>query len=146
MANLTVTTTSAFATMNDQLGNPYQAVVNITGSRVYTFLTTKAQLNSTVTGLSTSASLNADQRFYPYQLLSSAPGVYTMTTAPYLDNQGIGLSLSPSVPVNGAAPGSGTMYNATSIYFTTTAANAVLTEKYYTNLPNVTLQQQYYVL
>ena len=39
--NLTLTTTSAFATTTDQLGNPYQAVINITGSRTYTYVPTR---------------------------------------------------------------------------------------------------------
>ena len=41
--NLTISTASAFATLKDQLGNPYQQVVNVTGIRTYTYLATGQQ-------------------------------------------------------------------------------------------------------
>ena len=72
-ANLTITTSSQFATSVDALGNPYQSVVNVTGTRLYTYLPTNATLRSSVTGLQRSST--ASQRFYPYSLLASAPGV-----------------------------------------------------------------------
>ena len=59
--NLTLTTSSAFATTRDQLGNPYQLIINIAGSRLYTHIPTGQTLMSTIIGLSTAA--NADQRF-----------------------------------------------------------------------------------
>ena len=144
--NLTITTASQFATLTDALGNPYQQVVNVTGTRVYTYLPTGAQVRSTVNGLSTAAYGNADQRFYPYSLLASAPGVYTMTTAPFFDYDGVEFAISPSAPLNGLPPGQGVQYPATSLYFTTPEPTAVLTEGYYVNLPLVQFQQQSYQL
>ena len=143
---LVFTMSSAFATAQDALGNPYQVVTGVTGTRLYTYLPTNAQLTSTVSGLSAAAYANADQRFYPYSLLASAPGVYTMTTAPFFDYDGVEFSVSPSVPENGVAPGTGTQYNATSLYYTTPEPTAVLTEGFYVNLPVVQFQQQSYAL
>ena len=142
--NLTVTAASAFATLADQLGNPYQTVVNVTGTRLYTYLRNGVTIASSVNGLSTAAYANAEQRFYPYALLSSAPGVYSIDTAPFLDYDGIEFNFSPSAPTNGAAPGSGTQYNTTSIHFTTSLTGAVLTEGYYLTLPALGLQTQSY--
>ena len=145
-AVLQLTAASAFATRTDALGNPYQVVTNVTGYRLYTYLATGQTVNSTVTGLSSAASPAADQRWYPYTLLSSAPGVYTMATAPYLDNFGLGLVLSPAVPVNGAAPGQGVQHNVTSVYVTTSLTQSLLAESYYTTLPDPQLQTQSYTL
>ena len=144
--NLTITTTSAFATQKDQLGSPYQTVINVTGTRLYTYLPTGAVLLSSVNGISTAANANADQRWYPYALLSSAPGVYSMTTAPFLDFDGLEFNVSPSIPVNGSPPGVAPLYTATSVYFSTPEPTAVLTENYYYHLPIIRLQQQIYTL
>jgi hypothetical protein len=126
--NLVISTASAFATLHDQLGNPYQQVTNVTGTRLYTFLPTGQQLTSTVNGLSLAAISYADQRFYPYSLLGSAPGVYSMNTAPFFDFAGVEFNVSPPVPVNGVAPGVGPQYTATSLYFSTPEPTAVLTD------------------
>ena len=142
--NLTVYTSSQFATQRDQLGTPYQTVINVVGTRLYTYLPTGVTLLSTISGLSTAANANADQRFYPYALLSAAPGVYTMSTAPFWDYDGVEFNVSPSIPVNGAAPGSSPVYSATSLYFSTPEPSAVLTEGYYVNLSLINLQQQVY--
>ena len=146
IANLSITTSSAYATSSDQLGNPYQTVTGISGTRTYKYLPTGATVVSTVTGLSTSAYAYADQRWYPYALLSSAPGVYTVNTAPYVDYDGIEFSISPVAPYNGYAPGNGTQYNATSVYMQAPVAQALLTEGYSLNTPLVSLQQQVYTL
>jgi len=69
-----------------------------------------------------------------------------MNTAPFFDYAGVEFNVSPSVPVNGVAPGVGPQYTATSLYFSTPEATAVLTDGYYTNLPVVNLQQQTYTL
>ena len=141
--NLTVLTTSAFATPHDMLGNPYQVVTNITGTRVYTYLPTPSTLISQVSG--PASNLLNPPRFYPYALLSSLPGVYTMSTAPFLDAQGWMLSINPPVPVNGGAPGTGQLYNTTSVAFTPfNNAIVLLTEAHYLNAPLLALQQQLY--
>ena len=142
--NLTITTLSAFATTVDTLGNPYQTVTGVTGTRRYTFLPTGATVVSTVSGLSTLPSSAPDQRFYPYSLLASGPGVYTTFTAPLLDSNGIGFTVSPVIPVNGVAPGTGTQYNSTSIYFLSTLTTVVLIDGVYISPPLVSNQQQYY--
>jgi len=143
-ANLTITTSSAFATTKDMLGNPYQTIINVTGARTYSHLPTGEQLTSTVNGLS--AAGKASQRFYPYSLLSSAPGVYTLNTAPFFDYDGVEFIVSPPIPLLGLPIGQGVLYNATSIYLASTYNTAVLTEGYSTNLPLVSLQQQQYAL
>ena len=68
---------------------------------MYTYLPTGASVTSTVTGLFTNPTpgpVVADQRFFPYAYLASAPGIYTVNTAPYLDGAGLQFSVSPSVP------------------------------------------------
>ena len=142
--NLTFFCTSGFAATSDQLGNPYQVVVNVTGTRLYTHIPSGGQVFSTVSGLSETAFAFASQRFYPYALLSASPGVYTMTTAPFLDHEGVEFNIYPSAPVNGLAPGVGTQYNATNVYFTTPEPTAVLTEGFYVNQPIPELQVQRY--
>ena len=144
--NLTITTASAFANTHDALGNPFQTVVNVTGLRTYTYLPTGAVVMSNIHGLSTAVPAHSDQRFYPYALLASAPGVYTINNAPFLDGDGLNFALSPSVPMNGLAPGSGTLYSATSVYILSTQNTAVLTEAYSAQQPQPSLQQQSYVL
>ena len=144
--NLTITCTSQFASLTDQLGNPYQIVTNVQGTRLYTYLPNGAQILSTVSGLSEAAYALASQRFYPYALLSASPGVYTMSTAPFLDHQGVEFNIVPSAPVNGLAPGVGVQYNATTVYFTTPEPSAVLTEGYFINQPLINLQYQLYTL
>ena len=126
--NLTINCSSKFATLKDQLGNPYQQVVNISGTRLYTYLPSRATVRSVVGGLSTTAYPYADQRWYPYSLLASSPGVYNINTAPFLDYDGIEFSISPPAPENGLPPGTGTQYSATSVYITTSLQVAVLTE------------------
>ena len=140
--NLSVTTNSAFATQKDQLGNPFQTVVNITGVRTYTYLPTGASLTSAVVGLTRSG------RFYPYSLLASAPGVYTSNTVPFLDTDGLGFSVDPPIPINGVAPGSGPLYSETGVgvHSITPFSPVVLVESLYTLLPNPALQVQYYSL
>ena len=80
--NLSITTTSAFANTQDGLGNPYQVVTNITGTRLYTFLPNSSSVTSHVSFQPLSFS-GGSQRFYPFALLASAPGVYTINTAPF---------------------------------------------------------------
>jgi hypothetical protein len=143
-ANLTITCSSAFATPQDPLGNPYQTIIGITGTRTYTYLPTMTTLYSSVTGLSNSFNPLVSQRFYPYSLLSSSPGVYTTSTAPFVDTDGIGFAISPSAPVNGMPIGSSPSYSAANVFLTTTTTAAVLTDSASVSLPSITLQQQYY--
>ena len=146
VANLTISTTSQFAVTKDALGNPYQTVVNVTGTRLYTYLPAMTPLLSTVTGVAVGTFASADQRFYPYSLLASSPGVYSTSTAPFFDFNGIVYSVSPSVPVDGTAPGVGTQYNTVRLFFSTPITTAILTEARYNNPPLVSLQQQQYTL
>ena len=99
-ANLTIFTNNKFATLKDQLGNPYQQVINITGTRTYKYIPSGATVVSTVNGLSLTAYANADQRWYPYALVSSSPGVYSTNTAPYVGQRDLSRqqlhSLQPS--------------------------------------------------
>ena len=144
--NLTLSMFSAFATTSDQLGNPYQTVINVTGSRLYTYLPTSETVLSKVTGVSTGAYAFADQRFYPYALLSFAPGVYSMSTAPFFDYDGVEFNVYPSVPIAGGRPGTNvTYYNSTSVYFESPVNSAYLTDGYFITAPNVLYQQQVYV-
>ena len=101
--NLTFTATSQFPSTADLLGNNYQTIANITGTRTYTHFPSNQRLISQVTGLSSVIFPYADQRWYPYALLVSAPGVYTTDTAPFLDQDGVEFAISPPAPVTGAA-------------------------------------------
>ena len=141
--NLTLTTSSAFATTTDQLGNPYQTVMNITGIRTYTYLQTRATITSLVTGLYPSST---PQRFYPYALLSSSPGIYTTSSTPFFDSTGVQFSLSNTVPLNGAAPGVGIGSTVVSLRVLSTQLNALLVEGGYVNSPVASLQQQIYAI
>ena len=148
-ANLTLTATSAFASIKDQLGNPYQIITNVRGSRVYTYLPTGQQLTSTVTGISAATLKAVDQRFFPYALISSGPGVYTPNSVPYVDFDGVGFTVNPPVPANGL-PVSTTSTSATvSVYvngFTPVTTSPALSEFTTTagNTPLATLQTQTY--
>ena len=144
--NLTFSATSSFANLFDQLGNGYQVITNVTGTRIYTYIPNGQQVISKVSGLSLAAYAFADQRFYPYSLLGAAPGVYSINTAPFFDYNGVEFSLSPSAPVNGLPPLTGVQYNATTLFFTTPEPTAVLTEGYYINQPLIQYQQQSYTL
>ena len=140
--NLSITTTSAFATTQDQLGNPYQLITKITGIRSYTYLPTGSQVVSSVT-----ADLTADtsSRFYPYSLLSSLPAVYNVNSAPFLDAVGLILAISPAAPANGVAPGTGAQYNSVNVRMQSfTNSSTLLNEGVYTAPPVLALQQQYY--
>ena len=74
-ANLTLTASSAFANIADQLGNPYQQVVNVTGVRQYTYLSLNQTLTSIVSGISTGANALAKARG------EEAVGVHHLHTA-----------------------------------------------------------------
>ena len=140
-ANLTITATSAFGTTTDSLGNPYQTIIGITGRRTYTFLSTQATVISQVSG----PSPNTTNRFYPYALLSSAPGIYTTDTAPFIDANGLRFSISPSAPINGNAPGTGPQVNAENVRLLTYNNTITqLNEGTFNILPQANLQHQYY--
>ena len=72
--NLTISTTSAFATVKNLLGNPYQVVKNVTGTRKYTYLPSGAMVVSNVTGLVTGRTRRTNTEVLSYALLSAAPG------------------------------------------------------------------------
>ena len=139
--NLSITTSSQFAAA-DALGSPYQNITAMMGTRTYTWLATNTAITSTVT-----FPTGAVNRFYPYTLLASSPGVYSINTAPFLDASGLTFSISPSAPALGAAPGSGAQ--SSSIQVQVAAFNGLiiqLNEAAYTHLPSSALQQQSYTL
>ena len=143
--NLTLTANMGFSTSQDELGNVYQTIIDITGTRIYNFLastgTGPCQVNSVVSGLSTVVDSTASQRWYPFALLGAPPGFYTTNTAPYLDGEGLEFAVSPSVPANGDPAGcSGGTYAAVNVLMQATVNNAVLTEGGL--LPLSSLQQQ----
>ena len=147
LANLTLTAASAFATLQDSLGNPYQQLTNITGTRLYTHLPTGRQLLSTITKIYASNSYyGGDQRWYPYTLLASAPGVYTMNTAPFLDSIGIGYVLSSPAPFDGLPVGSSSTVSFVQLTQTTTLTSSYLIERSAVTPPMPGLQQQTYTL
>ena len=149
--SLTLTTSSAFATSRDQLGNPYQSVLNAIGTRAYTYLPTNTTLVSSITSLanvSSAAAPHGDQRFHPYALLTAPPGVYTINTAPFLDVvAGLSFAVSPPVPLNGQV-GAATV-TAVSVFVNASTASsiAVLTESASSvNPPLAALQRQSYTI
>ena len=93
--SLTLTMSSQFAVSQDSLGNPYQTVIGIVGTRNYTNLTSGVTTTQNVTGLAQSGNFNegfpipTNNTFHPYALLGAAPGVYSIHTAPFLDGEGI---------------------------------------------------------
>ena len=142
-ANLTLYMSSQFATSQDKLGNPYQVVLNVTGTRQYEYFPTGQKLVSTVFG---SHKTTFVQKFYPYSLLSASPGVYSVDSAPFLDAEGFAMQVTPSVPSNGAVIGSpfGTFRGAVNVYLMTVNSSVVLTEGYAVNAPVARLQSQTY--
>ena len=139
--NLTMTAVSGFASTKDVLGNPYQTIVAVSGSRLYSYITGTSVL-SNITGLSTVN--GADNRFYPYSFLASSPGVYTINTAPFLDVSGIGFTISPPAPQNGLPPGALPTFSALSVYFSAPLVTSYLIESNFFTAPNPSLQQQQY--
>ena len=95
--NFTLTMSSEFAVSQDSLGNPYQTVIGIVGIRSYTNLTSGVVTTQNVTRLAPDSFPTVghgfphatNNTFYPYALLGSAPGVYSIHTAPFLDGGGI---------------------------------------------------------
>ena len=147
--NLSATGASYIAYFSDTLGNQYQRLINITGVRNYTNLVTGTTIISTVSlpnsVSNTTIPGRGSQRFYPYAYLLSAPGVYPVDHAPFLDANGLVFAVSPAVPANGQV--GGPLYNTVAVFVNGTAAAppAVLTE-----LPNggnpplLALQKQSY--
>ena len=145
--NLTVSTSSAFATTVDQLGNPYLSIVNVTGTRLYQHIPTGTELRSTVVGLSKIGSNASPPSFYPYSLLSAGPGIYTRDTVPYFDAVGVTFSVSPAAPQNGLAPAVGPLYSTFTLSVSTTSTTAeALMESPALHAPVLSLQQQQYYL
>ena len=151
-ANLTVSTSSAFATSADALGNPYQTVTGVTGTRTYTWLATGATVVSQVSWPAVAAaggnpSATPVYRFYPYTLLASAPGVYSANTAPYWDAQGLTYGVVPAAPLLGVAPGGAGVAAVTlEVVGGTGGRGGMLTEAGAVSPPVATLQQQTYAL
>jgi len=142
---LAITTTATPQLYVDQLGNSYQNITSVSGTRVYTHLPTGATVISAVTGLSNGAG-TPSQRWYPFAYLQSAPGVYSTSTAPYLDGEGIGFTISPAAPVNGNAPGAGAQNSIINVRVAApnTVSYATLTELSYVTAPLSNQQQQTY--
>ena len=146
-ATLSITTSSAFASSQDAAGNPFQMVTNVAGSRVYTYLPTGQQMTSTILGLaSASSGSSPSQRFYPYSLISSAPGVYSINTAPFLDGDGVLYQISPAAPAAGS-PLSGSTSTSVQVKVSNPSVGvAVLSELNAVNPPVLAEQQQTYAL
>ena len=149
-ASLTFTAVSAFAVSKDLLGSPYQILTSVTGVRTYTYLPTGDVLTSTVTGLNTSL-LNTtlvlpSQHFYPYSLLASSPGTYSLNDVPFWDGNGVAFSVLPAVPALGLPLGQG-LLSAVQLYiaFSPNMTSPVLTEAGYISIPLLSLQQQTYL-
>jgi hypothetical protein len=132
--------------LKDQLGNPYQVVSNISGRSMYRYLPTGQTLTSNVTGISSTANGVVDQRFYPYALLSAAPGVYTPSSAPFFDADGVGFSFSPAAPINGDAPNSTAGSDEFHVAGSDDDRDHSLTEDLYVSPPVGSLQQQTYTI
>ena len=145
--NLTITTSSQFANTQDQLGNPYQTITSVTGTRMYTHLPDGFTLLSTITGLDTSsaAAATASQRFYPYSLLSASPGVYTSNNVPFFDAAGVSVTLSPAIPPLGMSTHAPTLYSSTLIQvLSPLTSNGMLVDGVFQSPPLTTLQRQVY--
>jgi hypothetical protein len=142
-ANLTITTSSAFATTTDPLGNPYQSVVNIAGTRTYTYLPTSTSLTSTVSGPVSGTIAN----FYPYSLLASAPGVYTVATAPFLDLGGLTYYVTPEIPFNGNPTRAGLLANQQTVSVVSWAQETPHLDEQWSVIDAIgSLQQQVYIM
>jgi sugar lactone lactonase YvrE len=142
--NLSITASSAFAVTTDALGSPYQTILNITGQRSYTFIPTGETVTSNVSGPIPKTS----NRFYPYSLISSSPGVYSGNVVPYLDAEGLSFSIEPAVPLNGNALGVGTQISQQTIRVVSdlVSAQPSLNELSFKSVPSVIFQRQLYVL
>ena len=146
---MAITSSTAFATMTDTLGNPYQPVIGVFGTRVYTHIASGQTLTSTITGLTSATARPVSQHWYPYSLLVASPGVYSLNTVPFLDADGIGFTVSPAVPANGQ-PLTSSLSSTVSVYLASSSpiSTAAVTE--YTagagNAPSIDLQQQTYQL
>ena len=98
-ANLLITCASANP-QQDALGNYYQTVVAINGTR--TIIDGSFQVISRVTGMyayPTTSDNYAPQRIYPFSYSSSPPRSYTVSTTPFLDVNGIQFLVDPPVPI-----------------------------------------------
>ena len=153
--NLTLTADSASA-HTDSLGNQYQTIVAVTGTRTYMFPRNGQTLVSSVVGNSSQTAAGAaSQRFYPFALLGSNPGVYTVNTAPFVDFAGIGFTLSPPVPTAGLRTDSGTLLDTGKVYTEARLLQPVLVDGLFTpdggftvsgptGTPVISVQQQSY--
>ena len=141
-ASLLLNATSQFPTGVDQLGNQYQTIANITGTRTYSNAT--YSLTSTVTGLSNATYAYDDEFFFPYAFLQAAPAVYTANTAPFLDYDGLEYGISPPAPKDGGV--TPTLYSAVSPYYYTSLTEVVLREGSQQDYPLSQLQKQSLVL
>ena len=147
VTQLLVTCTSHFANHTDRLGNPYQVVANITGTRLYTQLLRNGSVNATLlSNVSFYPSSGSEGRFYPYTFIAVPPGVYSTDTVPHWDSVGLTMRLSPAVPANGLPPGNGTQFSTQSVRVEMMRAHALITESHSITTPDYTLQRQDYTL
>ena len=146
---LSISSSTAFATLTDTLGNNYQPVIGVFGTRVYTHTASGQTLTSTITGLTSATSRPVSQHWYPYSLLVASPGVYSLNTVPFLDADGIGFTVSPAVPANGQ-PLTSTLSSTVSVFVTSSTPTSTAAVTEYTaaagNPPSIDQQQQTYVL
>jgi hypothetical protein len=136
---LLLTTNSPFANTQDQLGNPYQTVVAVSGTRSYLHIPSGATVVATITGLVNASSVYAipSQRFYPYSLLVSSPGVYpSVSEMPFWDYNCISFAISASAPALGrATSGNTTQYSVINAHNYDEETATVLAERQETDLP-----------
>ena len=88
----------------DELGNQYQTIADVTGTRKYTWLPTGMGSTSAIPAIDTNYDAPS-QRWYPFALTQAATGVYNTSTAPYLDGDGLAIRISPAMPINGEPAG-----------------------------------------
>lgn len=141
VANLSFTMDSSTASV-DLLGDYYQTITAIGGSRTYNYFPTSYTTTATVTGISSTPSF-PDQRFYPFAQTMVPPSnfqAYTMNNAPFIDYDGFAFALSATQYRDGA--GSGTKYGSINAYWYGSDSAIALEESHTAVYPKGALQQQ----
>jgi len=91
----------------DSLGNYYQTITAASGFRNYYYPLGVLATPSTVTGLTTQGYPNVDQRFYAlgYNQFNGVTQPYTISSAPYLDYDGISVAFNNTIFEDGTGSG-----------------------------------------
>ena len=101
-------TCSSASPQQDLLGNYYQTVVSVSGTRTYTGINTFTGSTSTfisdiraLDGLAPSMTHVTPDRIYPFSFSSAPPGAYpSAATAPFLDTAGLQFIVDPPAPID----------------------------------------------